>query len=202
MVPFFICVLLKRRLSSNASNHTTNQLRPLNRWITYRRTLPRVTRQGKRCTLPKCKRFSTSKLLVEIGNERMQCAYAWVMEVPGSDVWVFFFSLAEYLSFRCSDCVAFFEKRIVSTRPLSNKIKHSCKVSFKMCFHSSLFRYQCSPGKSLYFPLAQLPVFASFFFGLKTMGDYYPAIKEVWLEFVYGSYKLIPISFYLSLFFI
>lgn len=38
-------------------------------------------------------------------------------------------------------------------------------------------KHNCSPMKSLYFPFAQLPVFMSFFFGLKTMGEYYPEIS-------------------------
>jgi len=39
-------------------------------------------------------------------------------------------------------------------------------------------KYDTNPFKSLQFPLMQAPIFISFFFGLRQMGDYYPAMKE------------------------
>jgi membrane protein insertase Oxa1/YidC/SpoIIIJ len=35
-------------------------------------------------------------------------------------------------------------------------------------------KHDSNPFKSLVFPLLQMPIFISFFFGLKQMGSYYP----------------------------
>jgi hypothetical protein len=44
---------------------------------------------------------------------------------------------------------------------------------------NALFKkHDAYPMRSLQFPLMQLPVFMSFFFGLKSMGDYYPSISD------------------------
>lgn len=39
-------------------------------------------------------------------------------------------------------------------------------------------KHKCNPGKSLLLPIIQLPVFMSFFFGLKTAGEYLPGFAE------------------------
>lgn len=39
-------------------------------------------------------------------------------------------------------------------------------------------KYNCNPVRSLTMPLLQVPIFMSFFFGLREMGEFIPAVKE------------------------
>ena len=59
-------------------------------------------------------------------------------------------------------------------------------------------KYDAYPMRSLQFPIVQLPIFMSFFFALKSMGDFFPSINEggiLWFSDLSApdSYAIFPV---------
>ena len=54
-------------------------------------------------------------------------------------------------------------------------------------FNALFEKYQCHPFKSLRFPLIQLPVFTSMYFGLNRISEVYPDVATGGALFMYGG---------------
>jgi YidC/Oxa1 family membrane protein insertase len=50
------------------------------------------------------------------------------------------------------------------------------KMRYQKEMQSLFVKYKVNPFRSLMMPFVQLPIFISFFFGLKEMGTYFPAL--------------------------